>query len=300
MVNPSIADAIFANCRFVHAGALLDDRHRPPHAAQRLEIAQQHHGIGKIGHIDRRLHIADQSMLRHRHECRRALAVQILQQFMHVQDQGVFLGHGGLIAVEAVDHDGLDLVLIDPLANAMGEFAGRQLRGIDLLDEQAAARAASASRSMPSPFMRRKQQPEFLVEHEQRRLFAARDRRDNEGDRDQRLAGSRRPEDQRARSRLDTAAQQPVEFGDAARHRGALNGPAKFRGHQPRKDIHPAGGDGRVMIAAAKLHAAIFHDAHAPSLGAVGRRQLLQPHHAMRDAVHGLVRQLRPSDRRAA
>jgi hypothetical protein len=57
----------------------------------------------------------------------------------------------------------------------MGKLAGRQFRSIDLLDEQTALRCI-ASRSMPSPIMPRKQQPEFLVEHEQRRPFTARDR----------------------------------------------------------------------------------------------------------------------------
>src|SRR6202035_1266463 len=47
----AIIDAVFPNGRFMHSGALLDDRHRAPHAAQRLEIAQQDHGIGEIGDV---------------------------------------------------------------------------------------------------------------------------------------------------------------------------------------------------------------------------------------------------------
>ena len=64
----------------------------------------------------------------------------------------------------------------------------------------------------------REQQAEFLVEHEHRRLLAARDRGDDEDDRDQRFAGAGRSQDQGARSGLDAAAEQPVQFGDAARH----------------------------------------------------------------------------------
>ena len=172
MVRPAAVDAVFANGRFVDAGALLDDRHRAPHRAERLEIAQQHHGVGEIGDVDRRLHVADQAMLRHRHEGRRTPAVEILQQFVHMQDQRILFGHRRLIAVEAVDHHGLDVVLVDPLADPMGEFAGRQLRGVDLLDEKIAA-ALHLLEIDAEALHAREQQAEFFVEHEQRRLLAA-------------------------------------------------------------------------------------------------------------------------------
>ena len=141
----------------------------------RLEIAQQDHGIRKIGHVDRRLHIADQSVLGDRHEGRRALAIEILQQFVHVQDQRIFLGHRGLIAVEAVDQHGLDAVLVDPLADAVGEFAGRQLGGIDLLDEEIAA-ALHGFEVDAKAFHAVEQQTQFFVENKKRRLLAPRDR----------------------------------------------------------------------------------------------------------------------------
>ena len=92
-------------------------------------------------------------MLRDRHESRRPLAVEILQQFMHVEDQRILLWHRCLVAVEAVDQHGLDAVLVNPLADAMGEFAGRQPGGMDLVDNEIAA-ALRASRSMLRPFMR--------------------------------------------------------------------------------------------------------------------------------------------------
>src|SRR5258706_16118274 len=59
----AIIDAELANSRFMHAGAFLDDRHRAAHRAQRLEIAQQDHGIGEIGDVYRRLYGADQPVL---------------------------------------------------------------------------------------------------------------------------------------------------------------------------------------------------------------------------------------------
>ena len=90
--------------------------------------------------------------------------------------------------------------------------------------------------------------------------------------------------------RLDAAAEQLVEFGDAARQRAVWSklvrcSDATSRGNT----FSAAGGDGEVMVAAAKFHAAIFDDARAPPLCAIGRRQFLQPQHAVRDAVDGLV-----------
>ena len=179
-------------------------------------------------------------------------------------------------------------ILVDPLAHPVGEFAGRQLRGVNLLDEKLAA-ALHFLEIDAETLHAREQQPEFFVEHEQRRLFAALDRGDDEHDRGERFAGAGGTENERARSGLDPAAQQPVQLDDAARHRVAFEVAAIFRRHQPRKHVETAGGDGDIVIAAAKLHAAIFDDAGAPPLRAVGRRQFLQPQHAMRDAVHGLV-----------
>ena len=204
----------------MRAGALLDDGHRAPDRAQRLEISQQDHGVGEIGHIDRRLHVADQPMLRHRHERRGPAAVQILQQFVHMQDEGIFFRHRGLIAVEAVDYHGLDLVLVDPLADAMGELAGRQFRGVDLIDEKLAA-ALHLLEVDAEALHAREQKTEFFVKHEQCRLFAAGKRRDDEDDDSQRLSGTRGPEDQRTGAGFDAAAQELVERRDAAGHGGA-------------------------------------------------------------------------------
>ena len=58
------------------------------------------------------------------------------------------------------------------------------------------------------PLHARKQQAEFLVEHEQRRFFATRDRGGNEDDRQKGFPGARGPENQRTRSGFDAAAEQ--------------------------------------------------------------------------------------------
>jgi hypothetical protein len=174
-------DAVFPYRRFMHTGALLDDGNRALHTAHRLEVAQQDHRVGEVGNVDWGFHVADQAMLGHRHEGRRALTVQILQQFVHVQDQRIFLGHRRLIAVEAVDHHGLDGVLVHPPADAVGKFAGRQFGGVDLFDMKIAA-APHFVEVDAEPLHAGCQEPHFLVEHEHRRLLAARDRRHDEGD----------------------------------------------------------------------------------------------------------------------
>ena len=77
------------NSRIVFSCApvrFLNHGYCAPHLAGRFKITQQQDGIREIGHIDRRLHIADQSMLGNRQESRSAQTVQILQQLMHVQD----------------------------------------------------------------------------------------------------------------------------------------------------------------------------------------------------------------------
>ena len=112
------------------------------------------------------------------------------------------------------------MIFIDPLADAVGEFAGRQLGGIDLLDEEVAA-ALHFLQIDAEALHAREQQAEFFVEHEQRRLFAARDRGDDEDDGGEGFAGARGAQNQRARSGLDAAAEQLVKLGDAAGHPGS-------------------------------------------------------------------------------
>ena len=77
----------------------------------------------------------------------------------------------------------------------------------------------------------------------------------------------------------------------SAARRALEAGPVLGR-DQPRKDLHAAGLDDEVVVAAAERLAAILDDPQPPPLGAVVGRQLLQPDHAVRDAVHGLVGRL--------
>ncbi len=50
---------------------------------------KQNDRIGQVSDVDRGLHVTDQAMLGDRHEGRRAFAVEVQQQFVHVQHQGV-------------------------------------------------------------------------------------------------------------------------------------------------------------------------------------------------------------------
>ena len=68
---------------------------------------------------------------------------------------------------------------------------------------------------------------------------------------------------------------------------------------QPRKDLHAAGADDEVVIAAAEALAAALDDAQAPPLAAVDRGELLEMDDAVRDAVDRPVGASRWSDRRA-
>ena len=65
-----------------------------------------------------------------------------------------------------------------------------------------------------------------------------------------------------------------------------LRSAAVLGGDQPRKHLEPAAADDVVVVAAAELHAAVLDDAQPPPLRAVFRVQLLEQHHAVRDALH--------------
>ena len=166
-------------------------------APERLEVAQEHHRVGEIGDIHRRLHVADEAVLGDREEGRGALPVQVLEQLVHVQHERVLAGHGGLVAVEAVDHDRLDAVVLDATPHALGELAGRQLGGVDLLDEEpfGVHHGLEVDAEALRPL---EQEAELLVEHEQGRALAALDRALDEGERQERLARARGAEDQDA------------------------------------------------------------------------------------------------------
>ena len=202
----------------------------------------------------------------------------------------LLLRHRGLIAVQAVDHDGLRVVLSTQRAHALGELAGRELGRIDLLDDQLAGCRPSPADRCPSPLARSKSRPSSSSKMNIAAFRRAAERADDERQRQQRLARARRAEDERARAALDAAAEQRVELRDSLGRTVRARSRSRCSAETSRgKTRTPPVSMTKSWISAAVALAAIFDDAQAPALGAIFRRQLLEPDHAMRDAVHGLV-----------
>src|SRR5688572_16146306 len=98
-----------------------------------------------------------------------------------------------------------------------------------------------------------------------------------------RLADARRPEDQRAGARGQTAAEELIELVDPTDY-GCQRWLAAFiRGDHSREDAQATGLDAHVVVAAAVLHAAQLGDLDPPPLSAPFADVVLQPQHAVRD-----------------
>ena len=67
------------------------------------------------------------------------MLIEVREEFVQLQREVSLRGHGIQIAVDAIDHDHPHAVFRHGPANAMHEFAGRNLRRIDLLDDDQAA-----------------------------------------------------------------------------------------------------------------------------------------------------------------
>ncbi len=80
-------------------------------------------------------------------------------------------------------------------------------------------------------------------------------------------------------------AQQGVEPSDSTAQLFHGLRRAVLARYQPRKDRQTSPLNDVIVIAPAEPHAAVFDDQQPPPLGAVFRIDLLQPHHAVRDAL---------------
>ena len=184
--------------------------------------------------------------------------------------------------------------LVDAVAHACGELAGRQLGGVDLLDDQRAGVAHAPPGRCPVPGRASNSRPSSSSKTNMRGLLAACDGRVHEVQREQRLAGARRAQDQGAGAALDAAAQQRVEL---RRRRCdmqvAANGLRCSAATRRGKTCTPPVFDGEIVVAAAEAPGRdISSTRSAPPLGAIFGRQLLQPDHAVGDAVHASCRWL--------
>ncbi len=74
--------------------------------------------------------------------------------------------------------------------------------------------------------------------------------------------------------------------GESVEQHLALEWLAVLGRDEPREDPHSAGVDDEIVIAAAVALATIFDDPQTASLGAIFRRKLFEPDHAVGDAVH--------------
>ena len=146
---------------------------------------------------------------------------------------------------------------------------------------------------MPSPLRAREHEAHLFIEDEQRAALAARHCGSEIVKAKERLSGARRSDDERARSRIDPAAEQGIEFTDAAAHHSAgVFGPVLGR-DEARKYADTARREDEVMIAAAEILAAAFDDAQTPPLAAIDRRELVEMDDAVGDAVDGAIGALR-------
>src|SRR4029453_18170256 len=161
-----------ADAALVRAAALLQYRDRLTNHAAGLEVAQDDDRVGQVAGVDRRLHLhADQAVLRADQKRGDTGLAEERQQLVQLDDQELLVRHRVEIAVEAVDDDDPGVVLRDRPADVVNEFAGRQLRGVDLAHADPAgidmrlevhAHAGAA----------RKQRLDALVEDKQRRALA--------------------------------------------------------------------------------------------------------------------------------
>jgi len=123
----------------VRPAAAFDDRDRLADAAHRFEIAQENDGIGEVGRIDGGLRVrADKAVLGHRQESGHVLLPEIGEQLVQLNQEETLFGHRLQVAVQTIDQDhaGADRPRsrFDGCLHGRGELAGRELRGVDLLN----------------------------------------------------------------------------------------------------------------------------------------------------------------------
>ena len=268
----------------MHAAAILEHGNGLAHAPFRFEKAQQHDGVGDVGDIEVGRHRAHQPMLRIDEEGHHAPLAEIGEEFVHLEQQLLFLRHGGHIAVQAVDHDHADAAFLHLVPDARGKFAGRDFGRVDLLDRQAALidMAGDIQAEGVGPGQ---QCADALVKFEQGAWFApfAGGIEILQGDGG--LARPGRSGDQRAGAAHRATAQQGVEFHNFALHHVAGEIAMMIGGDQAGEDIHAALADHHVMIAGGEVYAAQFLHLHAPARRAKVQRQPFQRDDAMAQAV---------------
>jgi hypothetical protein len=205
-----------------------------------------------------------------------------------MEQQSVFLGHGSLIAIEAVDDDHAHTVVDDAAAYAMRKLAWRKLRRIDLIYDEHALLAMCVQIGA-HPFGTAECDAKFLVEHEYRDLLATPHSRgcilkDKQG-----FSGTSRPEHERTGSFVDAAPEQLIELANTTWHRDSVECASVFRRYKARKHLHAACRNDEVVIAATESAATELSDFHPAPFGAIVGCHFFQANDPVSDAVDRLV-----------
>ncbi len=137
-----------------------------------LVIAEQDHAVCQIADVDGGRHPRpDEAVLGHHQDRGDPALAEETEQLVQVEGEEPLLGHGVEVAVEAVNHDHLDVVLLDRAAHLAAELARRELGRIDLLDEDQTVVDGLGERHRQG-LCAREERPQALVEDEHRRPLA--------------------------------------------------------------------------------------------------------------------------------
>src|SRR5688572_12160353 len=283
--DAAVDESELTNRPLVFAATLLHDREGLTGFAARFEVANQHYGVGQIGRINRRGHLrANESGVSADEDRRDVPLTQIGQQLVELHGQEPLLRDRVEVSVQTVDHDQLDLVAFDGLANGVRQLTRRELRRIDLseVDEPALSggRDVDAETSGPGD-----QRDRTFIEDVECRFLSAPGGRGSELQRERRFSSAGRPDDQRAGPLLEAATEQRIDLGNAAFHSEASGRGTVLGGNQTRIDLDAALSDGVVVVSAAKRHTAVLANSEPAAIGAVFGIHLLEDDHAVRDAL---------------
>lgn len=206
------------------------------------------------------------------------------EQFMHLQQQVLLLGHRGEVAVEAIDHHHPAPLLLNRMKDPPGELPGRHLRRVDLGDLQQSIvdepGQIDAHRVRPT-----EQGADALVELVHMATLAARTCRSDVLHGKRGLAGAGRPGEQGAGAPQEAAAHQGIEVRDAAQGRLVAELDVMIGGNQPGIDLDAAGTDIQIVVSGQEnLSAQFLHLQASPGRAEV-QGETLERNDPVADAV---------------
>src|SRR6185503_4952458 len=134
-MNAIRAQPELTNGVLVSTAAFLNHGDCLSHFALRLEVAKHENVIGQIADVCRSLNgAANNPHLRQYHQRNHTTMVQIGEQLVQMQCQELFAGHRMQKSVEAVDHHGAGVLILDGFADQIDKFARRHFCGIKMID----------------------------------------------------------------------------------------------------------------------------------------------------------------------